>query len=200
MRRGRAGRGRHRSPTRRGPRAVRRARGNRAPRSRRGGERRGGRHWDAPDVFRPERWAESGGHGPYVPFGMGPFSCAGAAVAHTLLTESLTALTDHAFVTVSGGDARAVMSGGNAPRPFAVHRTPDPRPPTRREGGDWSWPRRCDASSPTSRPGAGTGTERPGTSARAPSVSGPRPVAGVPDAVLPGGRGDDVARDRYFPS
>ncbi|MEW2393169.1 cytochrome P450 [Streptomyces venezuelae] len=85
-----------------------------------------GRHWDAPDVFRPERWAESGGHGPYVPFGMGPFSCAGAAVAHTLLTESLTALTDHAFVTVSGGDARAVMSEGNAPRPFAVHRTPDP--------------------------------------------------------------------------
>ncbi|WP_223831809.1 cytochrome P450 [Streptomyces venezuelae] len=101
-------------------------RGNRAPRSRRGGKRRGGRHWDAPDVFRPERWAESGGHGPYVPFGMGPFSCAGAAVAHTLLTESLTALTDHAFVTVSGGDARAVMSEGNAPRPFALHRTPDP--------------------------------------------------------------------------
>lgn len=57
---------------------------------------------------------------------MGPFSCAGAAVAHTLLTESLTALTDHAFVTVSGGDARAVMSEGNAPRPFALHRTPDP--------------------------------------------------------------------------
>ncbi|MFI7322033.1 cytochrome P450 [Streptomyces venezuelae] len=85
-----------------------------------------GRHWDAPDVFRPERWAESGGHGPYVPFGMGPFSCAGAAVAHTLLTDSLAALTDQAFLTVAGGDARAVMSEGNAPRPFVLHRTPDP--------------------------------------------------------------------------
>ncbi|WP_369211977.1 cytochrome P450 [Streptomyces flavofungini] len=84
------------------------------------------RHWDDPDSFRPGRWAESGGHGPYVPFGTGPFSCAGAAVAHTLLTESLTALTQHARLAVTGADTRAVMSEGNVPRPFTLHRTPAP--------------------------------------------------------------------------
>ncbi|MFG3260012.1 cytochrome P450 [Streptomyces sp. NPDC048172] len=83
------------------------------------------RHWDSPYAFRPERWAGSGGHGPYVPFGTGPFSCAGAAVAHTLLTESLTALTGHAHLAVTGGDTRAAMSEGNVPRPFVLHRTTD---------------------------------------------------------------------------
>ncbi|WP_369199329.1 cytochrome P450 [Streptomyces sp. PU-14G] len=86
------------------------------------------RHWDSPDTFRPERWAGDSEHGPYVPFGMGPFSCAGAAVAHTLLTESLAALTDHAYLAVTGGDTRAAMSEGNVPRPFILHRTPDHPP------------------------------------------------------------------------
>jgi len=83
------------------------------------------RHWDSPYSFRPERWADDNGHGPYVPFGTGPFSCAGAAVAHTLLTESLTALTDGARLAVDGGEARAAMSEGNVPRPFVLHRIPD---------------------------------------------------------------------------
>ncbi|MGI5346649.1 cytochrome P450 [Streptomyces sp. CA-250714] len=117
------------------------------------------RHWDSPDAFQPERWADSSGHGPYIPFGTGPFGCAGAAVAHTLLTESLTALTDHACLAVTDGDTRAVMSEGNVPRPFILHRTPDHPPDTTREGGDQPWPPRCDASSPTSQPDAGTGTD-----------------------------------------
>ncbi|MCZ0204259.1 cytochrome P450 [Streptomyces sp. UMAF16] len=80
--------------------------------------------WTAPDEFRPERWEEPGEHGSYVPFGAGPYICAGAAVAQTLLTESLTALTRDARLTVSGGDTRAVISEGNVPRPFVLHRTP----------------------------------------------------------------------------
>ncbi|UNT00676.1 cytochrome P450 [Streptomyces tubbatahanensis] len=86
------------------------------------------RLWDSPDAFRPERWADDSGHGPYIPFGMGPFSCAGAAVAHTLLTESLAALTDHACLAVTGGDTRAAMSEGNVPRPFVLHRSPNHPP------------------------------------------------------------------------
>ncbi|WP_439680868.1 cytochrome P450 [Embleya sp. MST-111070] len=82
------------------------------------------RHWDSPDTFRPERWAANSGHGPYIPFGTGPFSCAGAAVAHTLLIESLTALTDHACLAVTDGDTRATMSEGNVPRLFLLNRTP----------------------------------------------------------------------------
>ncbi|MEU7558247.1 cytochrome P450 [Streptomyces eurythermus] len=80
--------------------------------------------WTAPEEFRPERWAEPGEHGSYVPFGAGPYICAGAAVAQTLLTESLTALTRDARLTVTGGDTRAVISEGNVPRPFVLHRTP----------------------------------------------------------------------------
>ncbi|MEU5839865.1 cytochrome P450 [Streptomyces diacarni] len=82
------------------------------------------RLWDSPDAFLPERWAGDSGHGPYIPFGMGPFSCAGAAVAHTLLTESLAALTNHACLAVTGADTRAAMSEGNVPRPFVLHRSP----------------------------------------------------------------------------
>ncbi|MFF9021983.1 hypothetical protein [Streptomyces eurythermus] len=44
--------------------------------------------------------------------------------AQTLLTESLTALTRDARLTVTGGDTRAVISEGNVPRPFVLHRTP----------------------------------------------------------------------------
>ncbi|GAA2649643.1 cytochrome P450 [Streptomyces aculeolatus] len=86
------------------------------------------RHWASPGAFRPERWASDSGHGPYIPFGTGPFSCAGAAVAQTLLTETLSALTGHARLAVTGGDTRAAMSEGNVPRPFVLHRTPDHPP------------------------------------------------------------------------
>ncbi|RLV08824.1 cytochrome P450 [Streptomyces griseocarneus] len=79
--------------------------------------------WTDPDAFRPERWDEPGEHGSYVPFGAGPFACAGAAVAQTLLAESLTALTRDARLTVTGGDTRPVMAEGNVPRPFTLHRT-----------------------------------------------------------------------------
>jgi cytochrome P450 len=79
--------------------------------------------WTDPGAFRPERWAESGERGPYIPFGAGPFTCAGTSVAHTLMTEALTALTSDAHLSVTGGEARPVMVEGAVPRPFTVHRT-----------------------------------------------------------------------------
>jgi cytochrome P450 len=81
-------------------------------------------HWADPDVFRPERWAESGERGPYIPFGAGPYTCVGASVALTLMTETLTALTRDARLTVTGADARPAMVEGAVPRPFTVLRTP----------------------------------------------------------------------------
>ncbi|WJV44706.1 cytochrome P450 [Streptomyces flavofungini] len=84
-------------------------------------------HWPDPDAFRPERWAAADArHGPCIPFGAGPFTCAGAAVAHTLLTESLTALSRDAHLTVTGGDTRPAMAEGNVPRPFTLRRTLEP--------------------------------------------------------------------------
>ncbi len=82
------------------------------------------RHWADSEVFRPERWAESGERGPYVPFGAGPYTCVGASVALTLMTETLTALTKDARLTVTGADARPAMAEGAVPRPFTVVRTP----------------------------------------------------------------------------
>ncbi|WP_158895566.1 cytochrome P450 [Amycolatopsis anabasis] len=79
--------------------------------------------WTDPDTYRPERWAESDGHGPYLPFGAGPFACPGASVAQTMVTETLTALAEGAHLTVTRGDTRAAMSEGIVPRPFILHRT-----------------------------------------------------------------------------
>ncbi|MFD9880873.1 cytochrome P450 [Streptomyces alboflavus] len=85
------------------------------------------RHWADPDAFRPERWTGTDTrHGPYIPFGAGPFTCAGAAVAHTLITDSLTALSRDALLTVTGGDTRPAMAEGNVPRPFTLRRTLKP--------------------------------------------------------------------------
>ncbi|WP_410638397.1 cytochrome P450 [Amycolatopsis sp. lyj-346] len=81
------------------------------------------RRWADADVFRPERWAEPGERGPYVPFGAGPYSCVGASVALTLMTETLAALTRDARLTVTGADARPAMAEGAVPRPFTVLRT-----------------------------------------------------------------------------
>ncbi|MEU8544830.1 cytochrome P450 [Streptomyces sp. NPDC048717] len=78
--------------------------------------------WTNHDVFRPERWGEPE-RGPYIPFGAGPFTCSSAAVAMELMTDALTALTDGARVSVTGGDTRPVMIEGAVPRPFTLHRS-----------------------------------------------------------------------------
>ncbi|MEV0274947.1 cytochrome P450 [Streptomyces sp. NPDC050610] len=95
------------------------------------------RHWDRPDVFRPERWNEPGGQGPYLPFSTGPFTCAGASVAHSLTTEAVAALAQDARLTVSGGDVRPLVSGSVLPRPFALRRTlKTPVRPALAKGGE----------------------------------------------------------------
>ncbi|MFJ5263735.1 cytochrome P450 [Streptomyces sp. NPDC088387] len=80
--------------------------------------------WTTPDDFRPDRWSDPDEHGHYVTFGAGPYTCPGAAVAQTLLTDALTALTRDARLTVVGGDTRPVMAEGSVPRPFTLHRAP----------------------------------------------------------------------------
>jgi cytochrome P450 len=97
--------------------------------------------WTHPGVFWPERWAKPNRSGPYMPFSAGPFICAGASVAHTLITEAVTALTSDARLTVTGGDTRPIVTNAATPRPFTLHRTTKPQissPPRGRllEGGD----------------------------------------------------------------
>ncbi|MEU5092752.1 cytochrome P450 [Streptomyces sp. NPDC021356] len=93
--------------------------------------------WTAPEAFRPDRWSEPDEHGHYVTFGAGPYTCPGAAVAQTLLTDSLNALIRNARLTVIGGDTRPVMAEGSVPRPFTLHRTPRcGGPDTTPQGGE----------------------------------------------------------------
>lgn len=84
------------------------------------------RRWTEPEAFRPERWARADGHGPYIPFGAGPFACPGASVAQTMVADALVALAEGACLEVTGGDTRAVASEGIVPRPFTLRRVSGP--------------------------------------------------------------------------
>ncbi|GAA3850573.1 cytochrome P450 [Saccharothrix violaceirubra] len=81
------------------------------------------RHWTAPDEFRPGRWSEPDGRGPYIPFGAGPFTCTGATVAQLLATEALAALAADTRLDTPDGEPRPVMIEGAVPRPFTLRRT-----------------------------------------------------------------------------
>ncbi|MFI9508217.1 cytochrome P450 [Nocardia sp. NPDC052566] len=78
--------------------------------------------WTEPGVFRPERWGDPDGRGLYLPYSAGPFTCAGAAVAHTLVTETVAAIADGARLRVTGGDLRPIVTNAAAPRPFTLYR------------------------------------------------------------------------------
>ncbi|MEU0937505.1 cytochrome P450 [Embleya sp. NPDC005971] len=81
------------------------------------------RHWRRPDAFDPERWADPGARGPYLPFSAGPFICAGAAVAQTMATDAVAALAADTRLTVLGGHTRPMVTNAVAPRAFTLSRT-----------------------------------------------------------------------------
>ncbi|MFI7111474.1 cytochrome P450 [Nonomuraea sp. NPDC050227] len=82
------------------------------------------RHWPRATTFRPGRWDGPEPRGPYLPFGGGPFTCAGAGVAQALATDLLAALTDGARLEVRGGAGRPHVEGIITPPPFQLRRTP----------------------------------------------------------------------------
>lgn len=82
-------------------------------------------HWTRPGAFRPDRWIRPNDQGPFVPFSSGPFTCAGAAVAHDLVTDAATILTENtALRVIGGGDTRPIVTNAATPRPFTLRRTP----------------------------------------------------------------------------
>ncbi|MFD8562248.1 cytochrome P450 [Streptosporangium canum] len=91
------------------------------------------RHWPQATRFRPGRWDGPGPRGPYLPFGGGPFTCAGAAVAQTLATDLLAAVTDGARLEVRGGHGRPHVAGIITPPRFQLRRTPHQAPTTRHD-------------------------------------------------------------------
>ncbi|YCK37836.1 cytochrome P450 [Actinomadura sp. ATCC 39365] len=81
------------------------------------------RHWPRATTFRPDRWDGPEPRGPYLPFGGGPFTCAGAGVAQALAGDLLAALTDAARLEVRGGTGRPHVEGIITPPPFQLRRT-----------------------------------------------------------------------------
>ncbi|MFF5108958.1 cytochrome P450 [Streptosporangium sp. NPDC000509] len=83
------------------------------------------RYWSQAARFRPGRWDDGPGpRGAYLPFGGGPFTCAGAAVAQTLATGLLAAVSDGARLEVRGGHGRPHVAGIITPPSFQLRRTP----------------------------------------------------------------------------
>ncbi|MFQ6332051.1 cytochrome P450 [Nocardia sp. CWNU-33] len=82
-------------------------------------------HWTRPGAFQPDRWTRPSAHGPYVPFSSGPFTCAGAAVAHDLITDAAITLIENTCLRViGGGDTRPIVTNAAIPRPFTLRHTP----------------------------------------------------------------------------
>ena len=92
------------------------------------------RQWTVAEEFRPERWADTPAPDAYLPFGWGPHSCAGAAVAMRLVEDVLALLTaGHRLVVTSHGD-RPQIGASLAPPRFTLER--QHHHPTDPRGGD----------------------------------------------------------------
>ncbi|MEM8961561.1 MAG: cytochrome P450 [Acidobacteriota bacterium] len=77
-------------------------------------------YWDAPDEFRPERWAEQRDHQAYLPFGWGTHTCVAWALSLHLVQDVLDTL-DGRF-TVTPHTARPFIGPSLAPPPFTLRR------------------------------------------------------------------------------
>jgi cytochrome P450 len=83
-------------------------------------------YWDEPDTFRPQRWA-AGSHDAFMPFGGGPFTCAGASVSQAFAEVALDVFThDLRFSVVRSGERPQVSSVLMPPRfEVRLERRPD---------------------------------------------------------------------------
>ncbi|MFG2967780.1 MULTISPECIES: cytochrome P450 [unclassified Streptomyces] len=89
-------------------------------------------HWERPDEFLPQRWAEGAPDGAYLPFGHGPHTCAGATVTVRLLEDLVGLLTRDWRVSVtSDGGGPQVGPALAPPRFTAVLSRPDGCPERR---------------------------------------------------------------------
>lgn len=76
-------------------------------------------HWAEPDAFRPQRWSGLTGPPAYLPFGWGPHSCTGAAIALEL-TERLLGELFRYDLRVTARAAWPRPAPALAPPPFHV--------------------------------------------------------------------------------
>lgn len=85
------------------------------------------RNWDRPELFRPERWADTGRNPAYLPFGFGPHACAGAGIAVRILQDLVRPFASHWHVTVTPCGGQPHIGAALAPPPYTVTLDPGRR-------------------------------------------------------------------------
>ncbi|MFE7172659.1 cytochrome P450 [Streptomyces sp. NPDC057616] len=89
-------------------------------------------HWERPDEFVPQRWAEGVPDGAYLPFGLGPHTCAGATVTVRLLEDLVGLLTRDWRVSVTQDGGGPQVGPALAPPRFTAVLSPNDGCPGRR--------------------------------------------------------------------
>ncbi|MEU6254459.1 cytochrome P450 [Streptomyces sp. NPDC047043] len=89
-------------------------------------------HWEHPDEFVPQRWAAGVPDAAYLPFGLGPHTCAGATVTVRLLEDLVGLLSRDWRVSVTPDGGGPQVGPALAPPRFtATLSLPDDRPERR---------------------------------------------------------------------
>lgn len=93
------------------------------------------RHWEDPDAYRPERWAEGADPQAFIPFGWGPHRCVAGSLSMQLVEDVLRIVLDRYQLGLSARQTRPCIGAALAPPRFTLSATPR-RPSSQKEGGD----------------------------------------------------------------
>lgn len=77
-------------------------------------------HWNRPDEFVPQRWADAVPDGAFLPFGYGPHTCAGAVVTMRLLTDLVALIARDWRLSVTHDGAGPQVGPALAPPRFTA--------------------------------------------------------------------------------
>jgi cytochrome P450 len=77
-------------------------------------------YWDSPDSYLPRRWATSAPAPAFMPFGFGPHTCAGAAVATSFLEDLVEVLTRDRHLSVAARSEAPLVGPALAPPQFTI--------------------------------------------------------------------------------
>ncbi|HEY0735788.1 MAG TPA: cytochrome P450 [Herpetosiphonaceae bacterium] len=81
-------------------------------------------HWDAPNSFRPERWATDPAQNAFIPFGSGPHTCVAAALSIQLVEDILRIIIENYHLDLTVNTTRPCLSAALAPPQFTLALVP----------------------------------------------------------------------------
>lgn len=78
------------------------------------------KHWDEPNRFRPERWAETPDPQAFLPFGWGPHRCVAGTLSMQLVEDILRIVDDEYRITVTPHGTQPCLGPALAPPRFTL--------------------------------------------------------------------------------